>query len=175
MFQLNFFSQVSQWGHDFRPDYKLLCNLRQTYTDVPMMALTATASPRVREDILKQLGMHQPKWFMQSFNRPNLKYEIREKPGKAALQEMIETIKANFNNQCGIVYCLSQKDCDDTAAKFQAEGLRAASYHAGLGDVLRAETQRNWTRNVVKIVCATIAFGKLAAKSVWFIDTIDSG
>ncbi|OWA51595.1 Bloom syndrome protein-like protein [Hypsibius exemplaris] len=149
---------VSQWGHDFRPDYKQLCSLRKTYRDVPMMALTATANPRVRLDILTQLGMRQPKWFVQSFNRPNLKYELRPKGAKALL-DMIGTIQTEFRNRSGIVYCLSKKDCDGVAEAMCKEGIKAAPYHAGLGDELRAETQRNWTRDRVKVVCATIAFG----------------
>lgn len=134
-----------------------------------MMALTATASPRVREDILKQLGLKNHTMFIQSFNRPNLKYEIRTKAAKAALQEIIDTIRNDFSNQSGIVYCLSQKDCDNVAEQFRSAGINAIPYHAGLGDVLRAETQSRWTKNKVKVVCATIAFGMYFRKRTGLI------
>ena len=127
------------------------------------MALTATANPRVRSDIMAQLHMRQPKWFVQSFNRPNLKYELRTK-GRNALMELVDTILNEFRGQSGIVYCLSKKDCDDVAEKMRSEGILAAPYHAGLGDELRSKTQRDWTRDKVKVVCATIAFGKCARR-----------
>ena len=118
---------VSQWGHDFRPDYKKLSSLRRNFPNVPFMALTATATPRVRSDILHQLGMRSPKWFLSSFNRTNLKYEVRPKKGKAgAVQEIASLIQHQFCDtktgriQSGIVYCLSQKECDDTADKLRS-------------------------------------------------------
>ena len=118
---------VSQWGHDFRPDYKKLSSLRRNFPKVPFMALTATATPRVRSDILHQLGMGSPKWFLSSFNRTNLKYEVRPKKGKAgAVQEIASLIQHQFCDaktgriQSGIVYCLSQKECDDTADKLRS-------------------------------------------------------
>ena len=125
-----------------------------------MMALTATANPRVRGDILTQLGMRNPKWFMQSFNRTNLKYELRAKKSKNSQQELIDIISSEFQNQCGIIYCLSKQDCDDVAKALQNADIDAVPYHAGLGDDKRSETQKQWTRNKVKIVCATIAFGE---------------
>jgi len=116
---------VSQWGHDFRPDYTKLSSLRQLYPDVPTMALTATATPRVRMDILHQLGMHNPKWFLCSFNRPNLKYEVRPKRGKAnSFLDLVDVLKSpGLRNQSGIVYCLSRNDCDQTAEQLKNEGF----------------------------------------------------
>jgi len=159
---------VSQWGHDFRPDYKKLSLLRQNFPEVPFMALTATATPRVRTDILHQLGMKQPKWFLSSFNRTNLKYEVRVKKGKAgSVQEIGNLIQNSFYDsktrkfQSGIVYCLSKKECDETAQALQQQvrGLTAKPYHAGLGGEERAHTQDEWIQDKVKVVCATIAFG----------------
>lgn len=115
---------VSQWGHDFRPDYKRLSALRQEFKNVPTMALTATATPRVRTDILHQLGMRSPKWFLCSFNRPNLKYEVRPKKGKGTLEEMVELLRTpRFRNKSGIVYCLSRADCDNMANDLKQNGL----------------------------------------------------
>jgi len=159
---------VSQWGHDFRPDYKKLCVLREKFPQVPFMALTATATPRVRTDILHQLGMKQPKWFLSSFNRTNLKYEVRSKKGKAgAVQEIAKLIQNSFLDpktrrfQSGIVYCLSKKECDDTADTLtqSVRGLTAKPYHAGLSGEIRSQTQDDWIQDKVKVVCATIAFG----------------
>ncbi len=150
---------VSQWGHDFRPDYKQLFLLRRDYPEVPFMALTATATPRVRTDILHQLGMKMPKWFLSSFNRVNLWYEVREKKGKTTLREIIELIRIEFARQCGIVYCFSRNECDQVARELSASGIAAAPYHAGLSDRERSDTQDRWIKDRIKIVCATIAFG----------------
>ena len=159
---------VSQWGHDFRPDYKKLCILREKFPKVPFMALTATATPRVRTDILHQLGMKNPKWFLSSFNRSNLKYEVRPKKGKAgAVQEIAKFIQSNFYDsksrkfQSGIVYCLSKKECEDTADALEkaVNNLSARPYHAGLTAENRSKIQDEWIQDKVKVVCATIAFG----------------
>ncbi|KAG7155925.1 Bloom syndrome protein-like, partial [Homarus americanus] len=124
---------VSQWGHDFRPDYKKLNVLRQRFPGVPFIALTATATPRVRVDILKQLGLSDPKWFLSSFNRSNLKYSVLPKKGKSLCHEIATLIKSKYKNQSGIIYCLSRKECDTTANDLAKAGI--------------------------KVVCATIAFG----------------
>ena len=150
---------VSQWGHDFRPDYKKLSNLRSIFPGIPFMALTATATPRVRSDILHQLGMRDTKWFLSSFNRTNLKYEVRTKKGKAGVvQEIASLIQNNFCDgktgrvQSGIVYCLSQRDCDDTADKLASmvRGLTVKPYHAGLDNKERAQTQQDWIQDKVR-------------------------
>ncbi|XP_024224893.1 Bloom syndrome protein homolog isoform X1 [Bombus impatiens] len=150
---------VSQWGHDFRPDYKKLNRLRENYPKVPVIALTATATPRVRTDILHQLGLSVPKWFMSSFNRPNLRYSIIAKKGKNCSDEVIAMLKMKYKNECGIVYCLSRKDCDDYAMQMRKNGIKALSYHAGHTDSSRTDIQGRWISEEIKVVCATIAFG----------------
>ncbi|XP_063216247.1 recQ-like DNA helicase BLM isoform X3 [Bacillus rossius redtenbacheri] len=150
---------VSQWGHDFRPDYKKLCVLRQRFPEVPTMALTATATPRVRTDILHQLGMSSPKWFLTSFNRPNLKYSVVPKKGKSITREIIALIKAKYPRSSGIVYCLSRRECDKVADDLKKDSIKAVSYHAGLTDTVRSKVQTEWISDKVKVVCATIAFG----------------
>ncbi|KOX69173.1 Bloom syndrome protein like protein [Melipona quadrifasciata] len=150
---------VSQWGHDFRPDYKKLKCLRENYPKVPIIALTATATPRVRTDILHQLGLTVPKWFMSSFNRPNLRYSLIAKKGKNCSNEVIAMIKTKYKNECGIVYCLSRKECEDYAMQMKRNGIRALSYHAGLTDNNRSDVQGRWISEEIKVICATIAFG----------------
>ncbi|XP_005098478.1 Bloom syndrome protein homolog isoform X2 [Aplysia californica] len=151
---------VSQWGHDFRPDYKKLNLLRERFPGVPTMALTATATPRVRRDIIHQLDMNNPKWFMQSFNRPNLKYSVQSKKCSNATTDVIQMIQSRFRNDCGIVYCFSRKECDNVAMDLRKAGLLANSYHAGLDDNKRATVQERWlNEDGCKIICATIAFG----------------
>ncbi|OWF37785.1 Bloom syndrome protein-like [Mizuhopecten yessoensis] len=151
---------VSQWGHDFRPDYKKLNILRERYPEVPMMAVTATATPRVRKDIIHQLKMKDPKWFVQSFNRPNLRLSVEPKKPSTLTADIIKLIKERFSGKCGIVYCLSRKECDSTAQDLGKAGIQAVSYHAGLGDGERISIQEKWLNgNMCKVICATIAFG----------------
>ncbi|XP_058447528.1 recQ-like DNA helicase Blm [Malaya genurostris] len=151
---------VSAWGHDFRPDYKKLSLLREQFPSVPIMALTATANPRVRIDVLKQLHLtNKTRWFLCSFNRPNLKYIVRPKQGVATKAEIMELIKKKFPRATGIIYCLSKKDCDQLSAELRNAGIKAKSYHAGLSDSQRESTQKDWITDKIKVVCATIAFG----------------
>ncbi|XP_078664694.1 uncharacterized protein LOC144907464 isoform X2 [Branchiostoma floridae x Branchiostoma belcheri] len=149
---------VSQWGHDFRPDYKKLCVLRKSFPGVPMMALTATATPRVRRDILHQLGMTDPRWFVQSFNRTNLQYSVMPKKVKSATKEVIELIHSRFRNKTGIVYCLSRKECETVSDELCRSGTSACAYHAGMSDKDRMRIQDMWPEHY-KVICATIAFG----------------
>jgi RecQ family ATP-dependent DNA helicase len=149
---------VSQWGHDFRPDYKELTCLRDRYPSVPLIALTATANHKVRLDILEVLKMQNCLQLEQSFNRPNLSYEIRPKTRQLD-QEMVSFIKNNYPRQSGIVYCLSKKNCEETANRLQKHGLKAAFYHAGLHKSDRMRIQEKWATNQVQIIVATIAFG----------------
>jgi len=152
---------VSQWGHDFRQDYKKLSDLRVQFPNLPIMALTATATPRVRIDILNQLKMKKDTaWFIQSFNRPNLKFEVRQKKKtEETLDEIANIIKAQFYNRCGIIYCFSRKDCESVADYMNNKGIRGKPYHAGLTDKVRKATQENWLNGSFFLICATIAFG----------------
>ncbi|XP_039959584.1 Bloom syndrome protein homolog [Bactrocera tryoni] len=150
---------VSQWGHDFRPDYKRLGILRKRFPKVPTMALTATATPRVRIDILRQLNLTHTKWFLSSFNRSNLKYSVLPKRGASTLDEIKAFISARPSSWCGIVYCLSRKECEDVANKLHASGIKSLAYHAGLTDPMRETRQKDWLTGKVRVICATIAFG----------------
>ncbi|XP_076588670.1 recQ-like DNA helicase BLM isoform X2 [Chaetodon auriga] len=151
---------VSQWGHDFRPDYKRLHELRQKFPNVPMMALTATATPRVQKDILNQLNMTRPQVFTMSFNRTNLKYSVLPKKPKKVDEDCISWIKKHYPRDSGIVYCLSRNDCDALAESLQRAGILALSYHAGLSDSDREYVQTKWiNQDGCQVICATIAFG----------------
>ncbi|KAG9328368.1 hypothetical protein JZ751_014436 [Albula glossodonta] len=151
---------VSQWGHDFRPDFKRLNELRQKFPAVPIMALTATATPRVQKDILNQLQMSRPQIFTMSFNRHNLKYTVLPKRPKKVDEECIEWIKKHYPRGSGIVYCLSRNDCDSLADSMQRAGLSALAYHAGLSDSDREYVQSKWiNQDGCQVICATIAFG----------------
>ncbi|CAG2203562.1 BLM [Mytilus edulis] len=157
---------VSQWGHDFRPDYKKLNMLKLRFPGVPVMALTATATPRVRKDIIHQLGMRNPKWFVQSFNRPNLKFSVMPKKPSTLTADIIKNIKERFPGKCGIVYCLSRNECDTVAGNLMKAGIQAVSYHAGLSDGERITVQESWLKGYrCKVICATIAFGMGIDKS----------
>ncbi|XP_077425700.1 recQ-like DNA helicase BLM isoform X2 [Vanacampus margaritifer] len=151
---------VSHWGHDFRPDYKKLNELRQKFPKVPMMALTATATPRVQTDILHQLNMTRPQVFTMSFNRANLKYAVLPKKPKKVAEDCVSWIKKHYPRDSGIIYCLSRNDCDTMAESLQRAGLFALSYHAGLSDGDREYVQTKWiNQDGCQVICATIAFG----------------
>ncbi|XP_066540349.1 recQ-like DNA helicase BLM isoform X1 [Hoplias malabaricus] len=151
---------VSQWGHDFRPDYKRLHELRQKFPNVPVMALTATATPRVQKDILNQLAMTRPQVFTMSFNRHNLKYSVLPKKPKKVDEDCINWIKKHYPRDSGIVYCLSRNDCDSLADSLQRAGIAALAYHAGLNDRDREYVQNKWiNQDGCRVICATIAFG----------------
>ncbi|XP_068459015.1 recQ-like DNA helicase BLM isoform X2 [Clinocottus analis] len=151
---------VSQWGHDFRPDYKKLHELRQKFPSVPMMALTATATPRVQKDILNQLNMTRPQVFTMSFNRTNLKYSVLPKKPKKVDEDCIGWIKKHYPRDSGIIYCLSRHDCDTMAESLQRARILALAYHAGLKDDDRELVQTKWiNQDGCQVICATIAFG----------------
>ncbi|CAG13113.1 unnamed protein product, partial [Tetraodon nigroviridis] len=151
---------ILQWGHDFRPDYKKLHELRKKFPQVPMMALTATATPRVQKDIHNQLNMRQPQVFTMSFNRTNLKYAVLPKKPKKVDEDCISWIKKHYPRDSGIIYCLSRNDCDTMAESLQRAGLLALSYHAGLRDGEREYVQTKWiNQDGCQVICATIAFG----------------
>eukprot|EP00055_Hartaetosiga_balthica_P007520 m.25972 g.25972 ORF g.25972 m.25972 type:complete len:1289 (+) comp5813_c0_seq1:81-3947(+) len=151
---------VSQWGHDFRPDYKKLYLLREWFPDVPMMALTATATKRVKTDVLKNLHMSNAVVFEQSFDRPNLFYEVRKKTSfQKCIDSIASDIQRRYKNKCGIVYCLSRKDCENVAINLNKKQISALYYHAGLSPEEREEYQESWQTGKVNVICATIAFG----------------
>jgi len=147
---------VSEWGHDFRPDYRQLSSLRQRYPGVPTIALTATATDRVRQDIIQQLGLNKPNIHVASFNRPNLYYEVQPKQ-KQSYSQLLQSI--NQTQGSGIIYCLSRRKVDDITLKLQQEGISALPYHAGLSDEERETNQTRFIRDDVRIMVATIAFG----------------
>jgi ATP-dependent DNA helicase RecQ len=147
---------VSEWGHDFRPEYRQMKSLRKRYPDVPTLALTATATDRVRADIIQQLGLKQPSIHIASFNRQNLYYEVRSK-SKSAYAELLELIRENEGS--AIIYCLTRKKVDELTFKLQNDKISALSYHAGLSDEERSSNQTRFIRDDVRVMVATIAFG----------------
>jgi bloom syndrome protein len=152
---------VSQWGHDFRPDYKALGEVRDQLPGVPMMALTATATENVKVDVIHNLKMEGCEIFTQSFNRPNLTYEVRPKTKAAEVLESIaDIIKKSYPNKSGIVYCLSRKTCETVAEALTSQyNIKAEYYHAGMDSSKRAEVQEWWQSGRVHVIVATIAFG----------------
>ncbi|TIA90426.1 hypothetical protein E3P99_01588 [Wallemia hederae] len=151
---------VSQWGHDFRPDYTNLGQLRDEYPGVPFMALTATANERVKSDIKSSLKMRGCVELKSSFNRKNLFYEIKPKHGKQVYADIQKLINSKFRGQTGIIYCSSKRACEEVAGKLRHEyGLPAQHYHAGLSREDRTKIQLNWQKNRFLIICATVAFG----------------
>eukprot|EP00271_Cylindrocystis_brebissonii_P007216 TRINITY_DN2048_c0_g1_i1.p1 TRINITY_DN2048_c0_g1~~TRINITY_DN2048_c0_g1_i1.p1 ORF type:complete len:969 (-),score=133.74 TRINITY_DN2048_c0_g1_i1:474-3170(-) len=149
---------VSQWGHDFRPDYQGLGVLKQKFPSVPLMALTATATDRVKEDTLQALGLSNCVVFRQTFNRANLRYEVRPK-AKKCVEEMDKFIRANYFRESGIVYCFSKMDCEKVADQLQKLGHNAGFYHASMDPEQRSTVQRAWSKDKTHIICATVAFG----------------
>jgi ATP-dependent DNA helicase RecQ len=147
---------ISEWGHDFRPEYRRLKEVRQWTGDIPILALTATATERVREDILKQLELQNPAVFLASFNRPNLKYQVVAK--SRAANQVCDFAKSRPLDS-GIVYCQSRKNTEAFAEILRAQGLSAVAYHAGLDAAERARNQDAFLRDEARIVCATVAFG----------------
>ncbi|NUN64405.1 DNA helicase RecQ [Pseudanabaena biceps] len=149
---------VSEWGHDFRPEYRQLSRLRQIYPDVPVIGLTATATERVREDIAQQLQLQQPYIHIASFNRTNLYYEVVPKQGtEQSYINLLQQIKRSQGS--GIVYCLSRKRVNEISDRLREDGIDAIPYHAGLTPKVREENQTRWIRDDVQIMVATIAFG----------------
>ena len=154
---------VSQWGHDYRPDYLKLSYFKERYPKIPILALKATATPRVRQDIIQNLRMKRPHLTKLSFNRPNLRYEVRQKTShKKVLEQMAQLIRTKYKKKCGIIYCLSRKNCEEVA-----EGLNrllytneVSFYHANLEQEERQQRHEDWSNdNGIRIMCATVAFG----------------
>eukprot|EP00850_Spirogloea_muscicola_P008178 SM000043S15806 [mRNA] locus=s43:268585:276889:- [translate_table: standard] len=149
---------VSQWGHDFRPDYQALGRLKELFPTVPLMALTATATASVQEDVVRALRLTNCAVFKQTFNRTNLRYEVRKKT-KKCMEDIHGFIRKNHCNESGIVYCLSRFDCEKVAAKLQEFGHKAAFYHGNMTPEERSHVQRQWSKDDIHIICATVAFG----------------
>ena len=147
---------VSEWGHEFRPAYRELQSIRQACPNAPVIALTATAPQRVRQDILSQLGLRQPGCFVSSFNRPNLTYAVR--PKKDSLPALLDLLQRH-RGESAIIYCLSRQSTEDLAQTLRDQGFNAEAYHAGMDPNLRRSVQDRFIRDDVHIVVATIAFG----------------
>ena len=147
---------ISSWGHDFRPEYRQLSNLKVRFPNVSVIALTATADRVTRRDILKQLGIESAETFVASFDRPNLSLNVL--PGRKRLQQ-IQTFLSKHNNQSGIIYCLSRKGTETVAASLQNAGYRAEFYHAGLPSDKRSQVQEQFLKDDIQVIVATIAFG----------------
>src|ERR1017187_5970934 len=147
---------ISEWGHDFRPEYRQLAELRKLFPTVPMMALTATATERVRKDIVTLLNLRDPSRYVASFNRPNLSYRVfaKHKP----YDQVLEFLRGR-PRESGIVYCQSRKSTESVAERLNKDSVKARPYHAGLTTNQRSEHQELFLRDEVRVICATIAFG----------------
>ncbi|MEO6188692.1 MAG: DNA helicase RecQ, partial [Ginsengibacter sp.] len=151
---------ISEWGHDFRPEYRRLRELMDEISkDVPVIALTATATPKVQSDIVNNLGLRNPEIFISSFNRPNLYYEVQPKLRKEqAVKSIVKFISQN-KGKSGIIYTLNRKTTEELAGMLMANGIKAVAYHAGLDSKLRARRQDEFLGEAVQVIVATIAFG----------------
>lgn len=147
---------VSEWGHDFRPEYRQLAVVRDRFADVPVMALTATATERVREDIVRQLRLRDPACYAASFNRPNLTYRVAAKSG--AYEQILSFVQAR-PNESGIVYVQARKTAEELARKLSVDGVMTLPYHAGMASDERSQNQEAFLRDEARVICATIAFG----------------
>jgi len=148
---------VSQWGHDFRPEYIRLSVLHEQFPDVPRIALTATADPQTRAEIVHRLQLGDAAQFVSSFDRPNIRYQIVEKAN--GRKQLLDFITTEHTGDCGIVYCLSRKKVEETAEFLNDNGIRALAYHAGMDHAKRAANQARFLREENIVMCATIAFG----------------
>ena len=151
---------ISEWGHDFRPEYRRLREMMDMIDEkIPVIALTATATPKVQSDIVKNLGLRKPKIFISSFNRPNLYYEIQPKINLEQTNKSIVRFIQLHKNKSGIIYTLNRKTTEELAKMLMANGIKAVAYHAGLDSKLRSERQDQFLNEDVDVIVATIAFG----------------
>lgn len=153
---------ISQWGHDFRPEYTQLSQLRKLFPEVPVIALTATAETHTRKDILHSLGIAPDREFVSGFDRPNIRYTVVDKNKP---EQQLQSFLQQHADESGIVYCLSRKRVEQVATALQKKGFRAAAYHAGLSSKERESTQRAFLKDDLQIVVATVAFGMGIDKS----------
>lgn len=147
------------WGHQFRPEYREIKFLWEKFPHVPFIALTATSTGRVREDIIRELGMKNPRDYVGSFNRKNLRYEVYEEPTCSVRVQRIISYVVSHPNISGIIYCFSRKSTEEIAERLGRSRVLASPYHAGLPTPERARIQEAFLNNSVRVICATIAFG----------------
>ncbi|KAF8027925.1 hypothetical protein BT93_E0757 [Corymbia citriodora subsp. variegata] len=152
---------ISTWGHDFRPSYRKLSSLRNHLPGIPILALTATAVPKVQNDVMQSLGMQSPLVLTSSFNRPNIYYEVRYKDIlDDAYADLLKKLKTS-GAVCSIIYCLEHTMCDNVSAYLSENGISCAAYHAGQSDKVRSSILDDWISSKIQVVVATVAFGNM--------------
>ncbi|KAF0931191.1 hypothetical protein E2562_002540 [Oryza meyeriana var. granulata] len=150
---------ISTWGHDFRPSYRKLSSLRNHFPDIPILALTATAVPKVQKDVISSLCLRNPVILRASFNRPNIFYEVRYKDLLDDVYSDISNLLKSSGTICSIVYCLERAACDDLTMHLSQQGISSAAYHAGLNSKVRSSVLDDWLSSRTQVVVATVAFG----------------